>query len=151
MKFKLLTVLFLTTAAITTTASAIQAQFPPSQAQFPGRQGFPVRGQGKPDFKELGLTEEQMSKLKEVQQESKAAIDEILTLEQRNTLEQAFKAGQKPPEAMESINLSDEQKQKIQEVMESQKQKISEILTPEQQQKLQERMQKKQNRNTPFG
>ncbi len=146
MKFKFISVLILTIAAVTTTASAIQAQFPPNQGQFP------VREQGEPDFKELNLTEEQKGKLKEVQEETHASIEGILTDEQQDNLKQAVEAGKKPPEAMQSINLSDEQKQKMEEVMESQKQKLFEILTPEQQKKLRDRMEKKHNRrNAPLG
>ncbi|KYC40430.1 hypothetical protein WA1_26850 [Scytonema hofmannii PCC 7110] len=149
MKFKFISVFILTIAAMITTASAIQAQFPPSQGQFPGRQNFPIKEQGQPDFKELNLSEEQKDKLKEVQEDTRAQIDEIFTNEQRNTLKQAIEAGKKPPEAMQSIDLSDDQKQQIQEAMESEKQKILEILTPEQQQKLRDRIEQIHNRNSP--
>ncbi|MBW4617746.1 MAG: Spy/CpxP family protein refolding chaperone [Desmonostoc vinosum HA7617-LM4] len=152
MKFRFLSVLIFTTTAMTTTASALYAQFPPSQGQFPTKQGFPSREQEQQDFfKDLNLTQEQKDKLKEVQEENKSAIDEILTSEQRDTLRQAFAAGKKPPEAMQSLNLSDDQKQEIQEVMESQKQKISEILTPEQQEKLRDRLGEMHNQNTQMG
>ncbi|NJM22169.1 MAG: P pilus assembly/Cpx signaling pathway, periplasmic inhibitor/zinc-resistance associated protein [Richelia sp. RM2_1_2] len=149
MKFKLLSVLIVTTAAITTTASVLNAQFPPSQGQFPGKQGFPNKEQG--FFKELNLTQDQKDKLKEIQEENKSALDEILTSEQRETLKEAVTAGKKPPEAMQSLDLSDEQKQQIQEVMESQKQKIAEILTPEQQEKLRDRMEKMHDGKAPGG
>ncbi len=152
MKFKFISGLILIAAAITTTASAIQAQLPPNQGQFPVRQGFPIREQGQPDFKELNLTEEQKDKLKELQEEIQSSINEILTTEQRDSLKQAVEAGKKPLEVLQSMSLSDEQKQKIQEVMESQKQKMSEILTTEQKQQLRERMGKKHNgRNVPSG
>ncbi|WGV25241.1 Spy/CpxP family protein refolding chaperone [Halotia branconii] len=150
MKFRFFSVLIFTTAAITTIASALHAQFPPNQGQFPEKEGFPSREQGQQSFfKDLNLTQEQKDKLKEVQEENKSAIDEILTSEQRDTLRQAFAAGKKPPEAMQSLNLSDDQKQKIQEIMELQKQKISEILTPEQQEKLRDRLEEIHKQNPP--
>ncbi|MUG91648.1 hypothetical protein F7734_03765 [Scytonema sp. UIC 10036] len=149
MQFKYISVFILTTAAIITTASVILAQFPPNQRQFPGRQGFPVTEQGQPDFKELNLSDEQKDKLKEVQEDTRTQLDEILTNEQRDTLKQAIAAGQKPPQAMLSLNLSDEQKQQIQDAMESQRQKISEILTPEQQQLIRDRTEQIHNRNNP--
>lgn len=91
-------------------------------------------------FQELNLSEEQKDKLKEVREQTRAKFDEILTTEQRNTLKQAFEAGQKPPEAMESIGLSEEQKQQIREAIDSEKQKISEILTSEQKQLIRDRI-----------
>ncbi|KAF3888260.1 MULTISPECIES: Spy/CpxP family protein refolding chaperone [Nostocales] len=140
MKFKYISVLILATTATIISTSAIRAQFPPGQGQNPGRQGILLSEQGPPDLQELNLSEEQKDKLKEVREQTRAKFDEILTTEQRNTLKQAFEAGQKPPEAMESIGLSEEQKQQIREAIDSEKQKISEILTSEQKQLIRDRI-----------
>ncbi|MEM8778437.1 MAG: Spy/CpxP family protein refolding chaperone [Cyanobacteria bacterium P01_G01_bin.49] len=143
MKFKFITVLILTTAAITTTTSAIQAQ-------LPRRQGFPAGEQIPLNSQDLNLTEAQKDELKAVQDEMQASINAILTDEQRNTLKQAVEAGMNDSEAIQSINWSDEQKQKLRELMVSQRQKISEILTPEQQQKLRQYFRGKHNINSPY-
>jgi periplasmic protein CpxP/Spy len=150
MKFNSVSLFILSIATTMLTASIVQAQLP-HQGQFHRRQGFPGTEQGQLNFQELNLSEEQKSKLKDIQEDTRSQIEDIFTNEQKNSLQRAVESGKKPPEAIQSINLSDDQKQELKEVMESEKQKISEILTAEQKEKLRDRVEQMQNKSIPEG
>ena len=106
--------------------------------------------------KGLDLTDEQKAKVKALRKEYepklKAAMDGVLTADQKQARDDAIKAakdaGKKGPEvfkaARAAVQLTDEQKAKMQEAMKplqkDLREKIKAILTPEQQEQVKAKM-----------
>ncbi len=107
----------------------------------------------------LNLTDAQKAQLKQLREETKAQIQQILTPDQRAKM-QSFQSNRQPGQQpgngkkwgghWKELNLTDAQKQQIRQIRENAKQKMQAILTPEQramlQQNRQERQQKWQQR-----
>nr|WP_290224515.1 hypothetical protein [Trichocoleus desertorum] len=119
----------------------------------------------------LNLTAEQKAQMQQIHQETKAAMEQVLTAEQRQQLEaakaqrQAAKAerqaagaqgqeGQARPQGQArerrgpfaNLNLSAEQQTRIQEIKQASRQRMESVLTEEQRQKLNELKQARQQR-----
>lgn len=147
MKFKILPLSILSIVAIASTALSSQAQSPKSQNNLSVQENTPTRKvaqrfSGSERFSDLDLTEEQKTKLQEVQENYRSQIDDILTSEQKDELKAEMESGKKPREVISNLELSSEQKEKMQELRKSQREEISSILTPEQKQKLKQRRQR---------
>jgi periplasmic protein CpxP/Spy len=169
MNFKLFSMAFITAGIILTSASIATANAPVILESTPVQGGISFLSSHIPprptllgqmpsgplqklsEIPGINLTEEQKNKLKEIQQETRSQVDEILTSEQVDDFKQAMQEGKNPPDAMKSLNLSSEQKQKMRELMVSQRGKLDDILTDEQREKLREFKEKMPKGNMPFG
>lgn len=159
MKLKKLSLLAGTLAlTLIATPFAVQAQSNPPLPQ-PGQE-LPERG----PFKHLNLTSEQKAKMKEIQTNTRAQIDAILTTEQKNQLKTAMEKRkaqrQQGPQGQEqrregrgkkgdifaSLNLTETQKKQIKQIKESSKQQINAVLTPQQQAQMQQRREEMSSR-----
>jgi len=89
--------------------------------------------------KELNLTDDQQTKIKQILQSGRQQIYSILTPEQQAKLKKAKEEHKKPKD----LNLTDEQKTQIKAIRKSNKAQVMAVLTPEQQQKLQKLIQEK--------
>ena len=146
MKFKILPLSILTIVAIASTALSSQAQSPKSQNNLSVQENTPTikvaqRFSDSERFSDLDLTEEQKTKLQEVQKNYRSQINDILTSEQKDKLKTEMESGKKRREVISNLNLSSDQKEKMQELSKSRREEISGILTPEQKQKLRQKRQ----------
>jgi len=129
------------------TTSSAQAQ----TTEMPDASTLPDSGsngsmRGSPLPPELKLTDEQKTKLKQVQENYRSKMETILTDEQKNKLKEARQQG-KGRAAMQSLNLTDAQKQQMKDLRKSQRQEIDNILTAEQKQQLQNMRQNRQHKS----
>lgn len=145
----------------------------PALAQSPNSTTPPQRREkmGKPNF--LNFTPEQQAQMEQIRQQERAAIDNILTAEQKAQLQSDRQnrqprqrgqnlgtpgngqpRGQRPPMGnpgqpggpFASLNLTADQRSQIETVMQSSRQKMDALLTAEQRQQLQQHMQQHQQR-----
>ena len=129
MKATFISALILTTI-VGGTVSSVNAQLPserPANVQIED---------GIPQIPGINFTEEQKEKLKEVNQEARSRIGEILTSQQQEDLEAAVEEGSNPEEAIKTLNLSKEQKKNLEEVQKWQREELKDILTREQKMKI---------------
>ncbi|HEY9750264.1 MAG TPA: hypothetical protein V6C63_16385 [Allocoleopsis sp.] len=167
MKLKLIPVLAgaiaMTLAATPIATQVVQAQSNPGTPS----QNAP-RMKGMKGMNALNLSAEQKSQMQQIHQETKAAIEQVLTAEQRQQLEaakaqrqatraerQAARAqGQARPQGaardrrgpFANLNLSAEQQTRIQEIKQAARQRMEAVLTEEQRQTLNELKQARQQR-----
>ena len=87
----------------------------------------------------LNLTPEQQAKMQQIRQAEREQMNNILTAEQRATLQTARQNRQNPRNVFESLNLTDEQKTRIEQVRRRSREQMDAILTPEQRQQMQQR------------
>ncbi len=142
MKTQLISAL-ITTIILGGTASISQAQFPsapPANIQIQD---------GIPQIPGINLSEEQKEKFKEVNQEARSRISEILTSEQREDLEAAVKAGNNPLDAIKTLDLSKDQKKNLEKVQKWQRSQLKDILTRQQKMKIMQ-MRQTRGRGLPF-
>ncbi|MBW4488010.1 MAG: hypothetical protein KME12_09490 [Trichocoleus desertorum ATA4-8-CV12] len=168
MKLKLMPLLAgaiaLTLAAVPLATQIVQAQ---SNTGTPSQNG-PRMMKGLKGMNALNLSTEQKAQMQQIHQETKAAIEQILTAEQRQQLEaakaqrQAARAerqatrpeGQARPQGeakerggrLANLNLSADQQTRIREIKQASRQRMEAVLTEEQQQKLDELKQARQTR-----
>ena len=102
------------------------------------------KGQGK--FKRLNLTDAQKAQMQQIKESARAQMEEILTPEQLQKLQEAKASGQKKREVFRSLNLTDAQKAEMKKIKESKKAQFEAILTDEQKAQLEEMKQNRQNR-----
>jgi len=144
MKLKKLSIL---AGAVALTLSAIpfsaQAEISSSSPTVVAR-GQRHKGQGK--FKRLNLTEDQKAQLQEIKKSARAEMEQILTPDQLQKLQEAKASGQKKRGIFRSLNLTEDQKAKLKKVRESKKSQIEAILTEEQKAQLQQMRQNRRNR-----
>jgi len=120
----------LTLAAVPSMPTSAQTQPAPNQA-----------APFKRVMDRLNLTDSQKTKMRQIQQATKAEIAAYLQ-PQGITIPE----GQKPREVMRSLNLSDAQKAQIKVIREKGKQQVQALLTPEQKAMMQERRGNMKNR-----
>lgn len=94
----------------------------------------------------LNLTEAQREQMQQIREQTKAQIEQILTPEQRATLQASQQNGGKKRGAFKDLNLSDAQKQQMRQIKQSSMQRMQAILTPEQRATLQQKKQGMQQR-----
>jgi periplasmic protein CpxP/Spy len=87
---------------------------------------------------ELGLTDTQKSELQKIRQETRTAIQGVLTPEQRTQWEAAKNNRQARREGLKALNLSEEQRASIKKIKEDSKAKMDAVLTAEQKQKIEQ-------------
>lgn len=153
MKFKSLSLIAGAVAlTLTTTSFAVKAQTSSAsplllaQAQEQG----PRQGK-KGAWSELGLTQAQQTRLREIRQNTRTQIEGVLTQEQKDQLRTAAEARRAQRQAGQpgqrqgrggkgfaGLNLTEDQKNRIQAIKESSKQQMDAVLTPEQRTKLQQ-------------
>ncbi len=157
MKFKSLSLLAVTIAGTAMFSAACQAPSPRTQENSgapaqntempdtppPSSPGSNGSIQGAPLPPNLKFTDEQKTKMKEIQENYRSKMENILTDEQKKELKAAREQG-KGKTAMQSLNLTDTQKQQVKNLRQSQRQEIDNVLTNEQKQQLQETHQKRQ-------
>ncbi len=104
-------------------------------------------------MQDLNLTAEQQASIKQIHEETRAAMEAILTPTQRQQLQDAKAQAQANPGQWkqrrgmkEALNLTEEQKTRMRELKQSAKERISAVLTAEQRQQLQERQQMRRQR-----
>lgn len=125
--------------------SSVQAQ----KAEIPETPASPSMGSNRstpsaslpPDLK---LTDEQKTKLKQIQENYRSKMETLLTDKQKNELKAGQEQGKDPRTLMQSLNITDAQKQQIQDMRQSQLQEIANVLTDEQKQQLQKTWQSQQ-------
>ena len=114
-----------------------------AQAQPDQRQGK----EGK--WAKLNLTDAQKQQMRQIKQETRAQMQNILTPEQQATLQAAMQNGQgRNRQAWKQVkeSLNDDQKAQMRTLMEQQKARIEAILTDEQKQQLEQMRQEWQQR-----
>ncbi|MEP0869974.1 hypothetical protein NDA01_09180 [Trichocoleus desertorum AS-A10] len=165
MKLKLIPLLAgaiaMTLAAAPLATQVVQAQ---SNTGTPSQSGHRMKGMK--GMNALNLSAEQRTQMQQIHEETKAAIEQVLTAEQRQQLEaikaqrQATRAerqaarveGQARPQGetrerrgpFANLNLSAEQQTRIQEIKQASRQRMEAVLTEEQRQKLNELKQTRQ-------
>ncbi|MEM6399565.1 MAG: hypothetical protein AAF757_04935 [Cyanobacteria bacterium P01_D01_bin.116] len=136
MKAKLISAV-ITTAIFGTIASIANAQtpsIPPANIQMED---------GVPSIPGIEFSEEQKEKLKEINQEARSRINEILTSEQQDSLQAAVDGGSDPKEAIKSLNLSTEQRKEFESIQKLKREQLNNILTNEQKTKIMQMRQRK--------
>jgi periplasmic protein CpxP/Spy len=143
---------------LTTTSFAVKAQTSSASPLLLAQAQEQGPRQGKKAFwSELGLTEAQQTRLKEIRRNTRTQIEGVLTQEQKNQLQAAVEArggqagqpGQRlgrGGKGFANLNLTEDQKSRIQAIKESSKQQMDAVLTPEQRTKLQQFRQNMQQR-----
>ncbi|MCJ8280427.1 MAG: hypothetical protein MJK14_11120 [Rivularia sp. ALOHA_DT_140] len=121
-----------------------------SQAQIPSRPPAAARIQtlnGVPNVPGMNFTEEQKEKLRELQEEARSRMGEILTSEQIDDLQTAMEAGTNPREVIKSLGLSRRELRKLKGIKKWQREELANILTDEQNEKLEEIRQRQRGRS----
>jgi len=87
---------------------------------------------------QLNLSDDQKSQIKQIRENARTQMENLLTAEQKQQLQTAIAQGKPLPEALESLHLTEAQQTQEREIMKSSHEQMQGILTAEQQQKLQE-------------
>jgi Spy/CpxP family protein refolding chaperone len=161
MKFKSLSLIASAVAlTLTTTSFAVKAQTSSASPLLLAQAKEQSPRQGKKGaWSELGLTEAQQTRLRQIQQNTRTQIEGVLTQEQKDQLRTAAEARRAQRQAGQpgqrqgrggkgfaGLNLTEDQKSRIQAIKESSKQQMDAVLTPEQRTKLQQIRQSWQQR-----
>lgn len=91
-----------------------------------------------PALEQLNLTTDQEAKLAQIRQDTRAQLEELLTIEQQETFKTKMSQGTTFREAIAAMNPSEEQRTQIRDTFRSARQSASEVLTPEQRQQAQQ-------------
>jgi Spy/CpxP family protein refolding chaperone len=86
----------------------------------------------------LNLSEEQKQQLRQIQEETRAQMQALLTPEQQEQFKTAMQNRQGSRSGKTALNLSEEQKAQMRQIMEAKKSRMQAILTPAQQQQLEQ-------------
>lgn len=129
----------------------IGATVSPANAQLPSQRVANVQMEdGIPQIPGINFSEEQKEKLKEVNQEARIRIGEILTPQQQEDLQASLELGNNPQEAIKTLDLSEEQKKQFKKVQEWQLEQLKDILTREQKMKIMQMRQRRGRRGSRF-
>jgi periplasmic protein CpxP/Spy len=121
-----------------------------SQTQSSQSQSAPAKQETRRSGKglsNLNLNDAQKAQMKQIKDDSKAAIVNVLTPEQKATWQslkqnrQNGQTGRKGEGGMKALNLSETQKAQIKQIRDDAKQKIQNMLTPEQRTQMQQNRQ----------
>lgn len=104
-----------------------------TQAQETGSQ-FPKF----PALEQLNLTTDQEAKLAQIRQDTRTQLEDLLTVEQQETLRTKLSEGANFREAIAAMNPSEGQRTQIRDTFRSARQSASEVLTPAQRQQARE-------------
>jgi Spy/CpxP family protein refolding chaperone len=161
MKFKSLSLIAGAVAlTLTTTSFAVKAQKASASPLLLAQAQEQAPRQGKKGaWAELGLTEAQQTRLREIRRNTRTQIEGVLTQEQKDQLRTAAQARRAQRQAGQpgqrlgrggkgfgNLNLTEDQKNRIQAIKESAKQQMDAVLTPEQRAKIQQFRQNWQQR-----
>ena len=89
-------------------------------------------------FAQLGLSDDQKEQIKQIHQQTRQQIKQIIHPDQQQAFKDAMQNHQGFKAARQAMNLTDDQKSQIKQIMESSREQINSVLTPDQQAKLQE-------------
>lgn len=145
---------------LTTTSFAVKAQTSSASPLLLAQAQQQGPRQGKKAFwSELGLTQAQQTRLREIRQNTRTQIEGVLTQEQKDQLRAAAEARRTQRQAGQpgqrlgrqgrgfaSLNLTEDQKNRIRAIKESSKQQMEAVLTSEQRTKIQQFRQNMQQR-----
>jgi periplasmic protein CpxP/Spy len=134
--------------AIAVAATALVPTFAQAQSTQQIAQSQPTpsglqiqRGRG---MESLNLSDAQKVQMKQIKDDSKAAIANVLTPEQKAQWQSLKQGGQKKGVGgMKALNLSEAQKTQIKQIRDSARQRMEAILTPEQRAQFQQKRQNK--------
>lgn len=87
---------------------------------------------------ELGLTDTQKAQLTKIRQDTRAAIENVLTPEQRTQWQAAKQNRQARRGGFKALNLSEDQRAQIKKIKETSKTQMEAVFTAEQKQKIQQ-------------
>ncbi|MEC4985114.1 MAG: Spy/CpxP family protein refolding chaperone [Oscillatoria sp. PMC 1068.18] len=138
MKLKLIPIVI---AAIAMSVAPLTANAQTTNPQ--GRQRPPKMERA---FSQLNLSESQQAELRRIHEEKKTQMENILTQEQRNSIESARSSGEHPRRAFGSLNLTSEQRERMREIMESAREESHNVLTDAQRQQLEQMRQQREPR-----
>lgn len=132
--------LFASVVALATMGSQV------ALAQQSPRQTTPPASQSQTVEELLGLSQDQIQKIRSILIDRQTKIEQVLTPEQRNMLTEAMRSGQNAAPVLQKLNLSQDQKTQIGTIVQASNQQIRSVLTPEQLKKLEAQIQQ-QNQN----
>lgn len=108
-----------------------------SNAQIPSAPRVNIQMEdGVPSIPGMDFSDEQKEKLKELNQEVRSRMSEILTSEQQDDLRASVKLGDDPQEAIKTLDLSNEQKKNLKKVQKWQRKQLFSILNNQQKRKI---------------
>lgn len=139
--------LFASVVALATMGSQVAlAQQSPGQTTTPPANSQPNnQPQSIEDF--LGLSQDQIQKIRSILIDRQTKIEQVLTQEQRTMLSEAMRSGENTAPVLQKLNLSQDQKTRIGTIVQASNQQIRSVLTPEQLKKLEAQLQQNQNQN----
>lgn len=98
---------------------------------------FPAQALPPQALESLNLTEQQQAELDTLQANVRDQLEDILTADQRTSLQTSLDSGTPFRQAVRSLNLSEDQKQQARSIMQASRDDFQAVLTEEQQQQLQ--------------
>lgn len=136
--------LFASVVALATMGSQVAlAQQTPRQTTPPPANTQPNgQSQSIEDF--LGLSQDQVQKIRGILIDRQQKIEQVLSQEQRTMLTEAMRSGQNAAPVLQKLNLSQDQKTRIGSIVQASNQQIRSVLTPEQLKKLEAQIQQNQ-------
>jgi Spy/CpxP family protein refolding chaperone len=138
--------LFASVVALATIGSqvALAQQTPTRPTTAPPANSQP---QSIEDF--LGLSQDQVQKIRSILIDRQTKIEQVLTQDQRTMLSEAMRTGQNAAPVLQQLNLSQDQKTRIGTIVQASNQQIRSVLTPEQLKKLESQIQQNQTQSQP--
>ncbi|HEY9639855.1 MAG TPA: Spy/CpxP family protein refolding chaperone, partial [Coleofasciculaceae cyanobacterium] len=110
------------------------------QSHRAGRHG--LLGEMPPELAQrLNLTEDQQAQLKQIRENTRNQVENVLTAEQQQQLQAAIAQGQERPEAFRALNLTEAQRIQRHDILKAARQQAKAVLTAEQQQQIRDFMQ----------
>ncbi|HIK19093.1 MAG TPA: hypothetical protein IGS53_27945 [Leptolyngbyaceae cyanobacterium M33_DOE_097] len=95
-----------------------------------------------PNIDDLGLTEEQKAKIKQIHENTRSKIERLLTTEQKAQLNALTKTRQpRSRQPLPQLNLSPEQEKQVRQLLQAEREQIFEVFTPAQQEQIEEGLQ----------
>lgn len=95
-----------------------------------------------PVLTEIELTPSQQSQLETLSQQTQSQLDNLLTSEQKEQLNNALSQGNDLRTAVRSLNLSRQQRRQMRNIFQTLRSQLNTILTSEQKQQIQESLQR---------
>lgn len=89
-------------------------------------------------IEQLNLTDTQRTQLDQIWQDTRAEMEAVLSVEQREQFRSSFQNGGGFREAAAAMNLTDDQRTELRSIMRSTRDEAAEVLTDEQRQQLRE-------------
>ncbi|NJN87206.1 MAG: hypothetical protein HC881_14035 [Leptolyngbyaceae cyanobacterium SL_7_1] len=100
-------------------------------------------------MEQLNLTDTQRTQLEQIWQETRAEMEAILSVEQREQFRSTFENGGNFREAAAAMNLTDEQRTELRSIMSSTRDEAAAVLTDEQRQELRETLRDRMQQDRP--